>query len=107
MNTTVQVGLVTLSNPVMTASGTAGHGCELSPYGNLADLGAFVVKSLAAFAWQGNPPPRVHPTPQGMINAVGLQGPGVDAWIRDDLPALVAAGASVVASIWGRSVAEY
>ena len=66
-----------------------------------------VVKSLAGYAWAGNPAPRVHPTPQGMINAVGLQGPGVAAWIRDDLPALVASGARVVASIWGRSVADY
>lgn len=107
MNTQVRVGSVVLANPIMTASGTAGHGVEFAPYGNLADLGAFVVKSLAAFPWQGNPPPRVQPTPMGMLNAVGLQGPGVQAWLRDDLPALRAAKARIVVSIWGRSVAEY
>jgi dihydroorotate dehydrogenase (NAD+) catalytic subunit len=106
-NASVTVGSLTFPNPIMTASGTAGHGNELQPYGPLSDLGAVVVKSLAAFAWAGNPAPRVHPTPQGMINAVGLQGPGVAAWIRDELPALVACRARVVASIWGRSVAEY
>jgi dihydroorotate dehydrogenase (NAD+) catalytic subunit len=103
----VQIGSVTLPNPIMTASGTAGHGVELAPYGPLDQLGAVVVKSLAAFEWAGNPAPRVHPTPQGMINAVGLQGPGVRAWMRDDLPALRASGARVVVSIWGRSVADF
>lgn len=103
----VRIGSLTFPNPVMTASGTAGHGDELAAYGALGALGAVVVKSLAAYAWEGNPAPRVHPTPQGMINAVGLQGPGVQAWIRNDLPALTATGARVVASIWGRSVADY
>jgi dihydroorotate dehydrogenase (NAD+) catalytic subunit len=104
---TTTVGSVTLPNPVMTASGTAGHGAELAPYVDLGALGAVVVKSLAADAWAGNPPLRVHETVGGMINSVGLQGPGVAAWLAHDLPALVAAGARVVASIWGRSVAEY
>jgi dihydroorotate dehydrogenase (NAD+) catalytic subunit len=103
----VTVGSLWFPNPVMTASGTSGHGAELAPYGDLERLGAVVVKSLAAFAWVGNPPPRVHPTPLGMINAVGLQGPGVRAWIRDDLPVLAATGTRIVASIWGRSIAEY
>ncbi|MCU1395664.1 MAG: pyrD [Ilumatobacteraceae bacterium] len=107
LDTSVRIGSVTLPNPVMTASGTAGHGTELAPYGDLSALGAFVAKSLAAFAWAGNPSPRVHPTAQGMINAVGLQGPGVPAWLADDLPGLVAAGARPVVSIWGRSVADY
>ena len=96
-------GRVELPNPVMTASGTAGHGAELPSFFDLADLGALVVKSLAAFEWDGNPAPRVHPAGVGMINAVGLQGPGVSAWLADDLPALVATGARVVVSIWGRS----
>ena len=104
---TVRVGSLTFPNPVMTASGTAGHGAELSPYGDLGALGAFVAKSLAAYEWAGNPSPRVHPTTQGMINAVGLQGPGVTVWRSHDLPALAATGARVVASIWGRSVADY
>ncbi|HEY4331163.1 MAG TPA: dihydroorotate dehydrogenase [Ilumatobacteraceae bacterium] len=103
----VAVGSVRLDNPIMTASGTSGHGAELAPYGDLGGLGAVVVKSLAAYPWAGNPSPRVHPTNQGMINAVGLQGPGVEAWLDDDLPALAASGARVVASIWGRTVDDY
>jgi dihydroorotate dehydrogenase (NAD+) catalytic subunit len=102
-----RVGDVALPNPVMTASGTAGHGTELSAYVPLESLGAVVVKSLAMFPWAGNPAPRLHGTPAGMINSVGLQGPGVEAWLEDDLPALSAAGARVVVSIWGRSVDDY
>jgi dihydroorotate dehydrogenase (NAD+) catalytic subunit len=101
------VGSVTLPNPVMTASGTAGHGAELAPYLDLGALGAVVVKSLHAEPWPGNPPLRVHEVTAGMINSVGLQGPGVAAWLEDDLPALAATGARVVASIWGRTVEEY
>lgn len=103
----VRVGSVSLAAPVMTASGTAGHGDELAAYVDLSRLGAVVVKSLSAEPWPGNPAPRVQPTPAGMLNSVGLQGPGVAAWVRDELPALVAAGATVVASIWGRSVDDY
>ncbi len=103
----VMVGSVALANPVMTASGTAGHGAELAAYGDLAALGAVVVKSQHADPWPGNPPLRVHETAAGMINSVGLQGPGVAAWLADDLPALMATGARVVASIWGGSVDEY
>ncbi len=102
-----QVGTVALSNPVLTASGTAGRATELGAYMELADLGAVVVKSLSAAPWPGNPAPRVHPTPAGMLNSVGLQGPGIRAWLADDLPALVERGATVVASIWGRSVDEF
>jgi len=91
----------------MTASGTAGHGAEFHSYFDLSAIGAHVVKSLAAFEWEGNPSPRLHPAGSGMINAVGLQGPGVEAWLRDDLPALVATDARVVVSIWGRSVDDY
>lgn len=101
------IGSVVLPNPVMTASGTAGHGAELAPYLDLSSLGAVVVKSLSAQAWAGNPALRVHETAAGMLNSVGLQGPGVEAWLEHDLPPLIAAGARVVASIWGRSVAEY
>ncbi len=104
---TARIGSVDLPNPVMTASGTAGHGAELSAYFPLSELGAVVVKSLAAFPWPGNPPPRVHETTAGMLNSVGLQGPGVGAWLADELPGLLAAGARVVASIWGRTVEEY
>ncbi|HZA75949.1 MAG TPA: dihydroorotate dehydrogenase [Acidimicrobiales bacterium] len=103
----VSVGSIRLPNPVMTASGTAGHGAELSAYGDLGALGAVVVKSLHADPWPGNPPLRVHETAAGMINSVGLQGPGVEAWQAHDLPALAATGTRVVASIWGRTVEEY
>jgi dihydroorotate dehydrogenase (NAD+) catalytic subunit len=81
----------------MTASGTSGHGAELASYGPLDRLGAVVVKSLAAEPWPGNPGPRLHEAPAGMLNSVGLQGPGVEAWLADDLPGLAAAGARVVA----------
>lgn len=106
-DTSVQVGSVTLPNPVMTASGTAGHGAELAPYFDLSELGAVVVKSLSAEPWPGNPSPRVHATSSGMINSVGLQNPGIDCWLQEDLPALLDLGARVVVSIWGRTVAEY
>lgn len=104
---TTRVGSVALVSPIMTASGTAGHGAELSAYVDLSRLGAVVVKSLAAFAWQGNPAPRVHQTTAGMINSVGLQGTGVADWLENELPDLEAAGATVVASIWGRTVDDY
>ncbi|MBW8827357.1 MAG: dihydroorotate dehydrogenase [Acidobacteria bacterium] len=91
----------------MTASGTAGHSTELAAYLDLASLGAVVVKSLSAGPWAGNPGPRVHSTTAGMINSVGLQGPGVEAWLDDELPALLATGARVVVSIWGTSVEGY
>jgi len=101
------VGSVTLPCAVTTASGTAGHGAELAPYLDLSALGAVVVKSLHAEPVAGNPPLRVHEVAAGMINSVGLQGPGVAAWLEDDLPALAATGARVVASVWGRTVEEY
>lgn len=107
VNQPVRIGSVTLSQPVMTASGTAGHAAELAPYMNIAALGAIVVKSLYHSPWPGNAAPRVHPLPAGMINAVGLQGPGIEAWIAHDLPAIETSGATVVASIWGRSVDDY
>lgn len=107
MDLTTTIGSVALPNPVMTASGTAGHGSELAPYLDLAALGAVVVKSLSAEPWPGNPAPRVHETPAGMLNSIGLQGPGVAAWLEDDLPALLRLGARVVVSIWGRSVEDY
>jgi len=106
-STQTMIGSVSLPNPVLTASGTAGHGAELAEYFDLSLLGAHVVKSLAAYEWAGNPSPRVHPVSAGMLNAVGLQGPGVSAWRRDDLRALVDSGARVVVSLWGRRVSEY
>ncbi len=102
-----RVGGIELDNPIMTASGTSGHGTELEEYGPLADLGAIVVKSLSVEPWPGNPAPRVHEVGAGMLNSVGLQGPGLAAWLDHDLPALGASGARVVVSIWGRTVADY
>jgi dihydroorotate dehydrogenase (NAD+) catalytic subunit len=104
---TTTVGSIVLPNPIMTASGTGGHGAELGGFVDLSALGAVVVKSQAPYPWPGNPAPRVHATTAGMVNSVGLQGRGVAGWLRDDLPALVAAGARVVASIWGRTIDDY
>jgi dihydroorotate dehydrogenase (NAD+) catalytic subunit len=101
------VGSVALANPVLTASGTAGHGDELGRYVDLAAIGAVVVKSVSADPWPGNPAPRVHETPAGMINSVGLQGKGVAHWLAEELPPLVEGGATVVASIWGTTVEDY
>ncbi len=102
-----RVGSLTLRNPVMTASGTAGHGAELASYIDLAGLGAVVTKSVHADPWPGNPAPRVHEAGCGMLNAVGLQGIGITRWLAEDLPPLLHTGARVVASIWGRSVDDY
>jgi dihydroorotate dehydrogenase (NAD+) catalytic subunit len=107
MNVATHVGEVALPSFVLTAAGTAGHGDELAGYGDLSELGAVVTKSLAAFEWAGNPPPRVASWGADMVNAVGLAGPGVAAWRRDHLPALLLRRARVVGSIWGRSVAEF
>ncbi len=101
------IGEVRLRNPILAASGTAGHGAELRAYVDLSLLGGVVVKSLSAGPWAGNPAPRLHGAGPAMVNSVGLQGPGVPAWVESDLPALRRAGAAVVASIWGRTVGEY
>ncbi len=102
-----RVGSVELKSPVMTAAGTAGFGLELAGYGDLAELGAVVTKSLAPFAWDGNPAPRLATMDEHLVNSVGLAGPGVEAWRRDDAPRLQAAGATVVVSIWGRRSEDY
>ena len=103
----VTIGSVALHNPFMTASGTSGHDIELMPYMPLHKLGAVVVKSLFHETWPGNPAPRVHLAQSGMLNAVGLQGPGVNAWINESLPRLEDAKVPTVVSIWGRSIDEY
>jgi dihydroorotate dehydrogenase (NAD+) catalytic subunit len=107
LDTSVRVGSIELANPILLASGTAGYGAELADYLDLAALGAVVTKSLAPYPWAGNPSPRVHTAGFGMINAVGLQGPGVEHWLDDELPRLLDTGARVVASIWGRSIDDY
>lgn len=103
----VLVGGRPFRNPISLASGTAGHADELAAYVPMSSLGAVVVKSLFHTRWDGNPAPRVRGAGAGMLNAVGLQGPGVQPWITHDLPRLLAVGANVVASIWGRSVDDY
>ena len=107
VDTRVRVGSVELPHPVLLASGTAGYGAELADFVDLAAIGAVVTKSLAAYEWPGNPAPRLSPAGVGMLNAVGLQGPGVEHWLRHELPELLDTGARVVASIWGRSVDDY
>ena len=101
------IGSLFFKNPVMTAAGTSGYSDELADYFDLGELGAVVVKSLSFKPWDGNPSPRLHPTPSGMLNSVGLQGPGVDIWLEKYLPPLVSSGVRVVASIWGNTVEDF
>ncbi len=108
VTTEVTVGPLRLRSPIIAASGTFGHGDEVLRLVDPTRLGAITVKSLAAFAWAGNPAPRVHAAGVGgMLNSVGLQGPGVEAWARDELPALAASGVPVIVSLWGRSVDDF
>ncbi len=96
-----------LSSPVMTASGTFGYGLEFSPYMDLERLGAIVVKGLSLKPRDGNPPPRTVETPCGMLNAIGLQNVGVEAFIGNKLPKLRRYKTKVIANIFGETVAEY
>ena len=108
VDTRVALGGLELASPVVAASGTFGHGAEVLHLVDPARLGALTVKSLAAFAWAGNAAPRLHATAGGgMVNSVGLQGPGVECWVADELPALRAGGVPVIVSLWGRSVDDY
>jgi dihydroorotate dehydrogenase (NAD+) catalytic subunit len=104
---TVRLGSLELANPIVTASGTFGHGAELARLCDPSRLGAVTAKSQAPFEWPGNAAPRLHPSACGMVNAVGLQGHGIDHWVAHDLPALRALGATVIASIWGHSIDHY
>jgi len=103
----VKLGAVALPSPIVAASGTFGHGAEVAQLCDPRRIGAVTAKSVAPFEWDGNPAPRVAALEHGMINAVGLPGPGVDAWLRTDLPGLRALGARVIASIWGRTADDY
>lgn len=103
----VTLGGLRLRNPIMTAAGTAGYGNEFANVLDLSSLGAHVVKSVAIFAHPGNPAPRLAPLPAGMLNAVGLPGPGVERWLKDHYPQLVDSGATFAVSIWGRAIDEY
>jgi dihydroorotate dehydrogenase (NAD+) catalytic subunit len=103
----VRIGPLELPNPIVAASGTFGHGDEVARHCDPSRLGAVTTKSLAPYEWPGNPAPRLHMTPAGMLNAVGLQGPGVGHWVEHDLPRLRARGARVIASVWGRTTEEF
>ncbi|MGC8481665.1 MAG: dihydroorotate dehydrogenase [Acidimicrobiales bacterium] len=96
-----------LPSPVFVASGTGGHGAELSGFIDLRTIGGIVVKSLATFAHEGNPSPRLAPLPHGMANSVGLPGPGISRWRKEYLPELDRLGVAPVVSIWGRSLADF
>ncbi len=104
----VAVGPLQLASPIVAASGTFGHGAEVLHLVDGSRLGALTVKSLAAYPWAGNPAPRLHPSVGGgMLNSVGLQGPGIEHWIREELPALRTGGVPVIVSLWGRAVEEF
>jgi dihydroorotate dehydrogenase (NAD+) catalytic subunit len=98
---------VEVVSPILSASGTSGYGAELAAFFDLSSIGAIVVKSLAHFAHGGNKAPRVGALSTGMINSVGLPGPGVRAWIQRYLPYLIEHRAKVVVSIWGRTQSDY
>jgi dihydroorotate dehydrogenase (NAD+) catalytic subunit len=107
INLAVKIGSLKLKNPVMTASGTFGYGEEYADYVNLNMLGAIVVKGLSLKPRLGNPPPRIMETAGGMLNAVGLQNIGVEAFIAEKLPYLKKFDVSVVANIYGETLSEY
>ena len=102
-----RLGHVELPNPILTASGCAGAGRELAHYIDVARLGAIVTKSVMLAPRAGRPTPRMAETPSGMLNSIGLQGPGIDAFLQRDLPWLLARGARAVVSIAGGTVDEY
>ncbi len=103
----VRVGPLELRNPVMVASGTFGYGEEFSPYVDLAELGAVVVKGLSLEPRPGNPTPRIVETRAGMLNAIGLQNVGVEAFAREKMPRLREAGVPVIANFFGSTLEEY
>lgn len=96
-----------LKNPVLTASGTFGYGLEFMPYGDLQTLGGIVVKGLSLKPREGNPMPRIAETPSGMLNAVGLQNCGVEAFLRDKLPQLPAEHLPVIANLYATSTEDF
>ncbi len=106
-NLSVNIGGLQLKNPVMTASGTFGYGEEFAPYMDINRLGAVIVKGLSLNPRQGNPAPRIMETPCGMLNAIGLQNPGVHAFVRDKLPFLRQFNIAVIVNILGETVDEY
>ncbi len=106
-NLSVNIGGLLLKNPVMTASGTFGYGEEYAPYVDINRLGAVIVKGVSLHPRRGNPPPRIMETACGMLNAIGLQNPGVHVFVRDKLPFLKQFDVAVVVNIFGETVDEY
>lgn len=107
MNTQVTIAGVTLKNPVMTASGTFGSGMEYSEFVDLNRLGAVVTKGVANVPWAGNPTPRVAEVYGGMLNAIGLQNPGIDVFLERDIPFLKQYDTRVIVNVCGRTVEDY
>ena len=103
----VNIAGVTLKNPVMTASGTFGSGMEYSEFVDLTKLGAVVTKGVSLTPWPGNPTPRVAETYGGMLNAIGLQNPGIDTFIERDLKFLEGYDTKVIVNVCGKTVEEY
>lgn len=107
MNTTVNLAGVTLKNPVMTASGTFGSGEEFSEFVDLNRLGAVVTKGVANIPWEGNKTPRVAEVYGGMLNAVGLQNPGIDLFIKRDIPFLKQYDTKIIVNVCGKTTKDY
>lgn len=106
MDLSVDIG-VKMRNPVMTASGTFGYGQEYADVVDLEKLGAVVVKGISLDAWEGNETPRIVEVPGGLLNAIGLQNPGVDKFAKEYMPFLREHDVPVIVNVWGRSVEEY
>ena len=107
MNTKVTIAGVEFKNPVMTASGTFGSGMEYGEFVDLNRLGAVVTKGVANVPWPGNPTPRVAETYGGMLNAIGLQNPGIDVFIERDIPFLKQYDTKIIVNVCGKSVEDY
>ena len=107
MNTEVKIAGVTFKNPVMTASGTFGSGVEYSEFVDLNRLGAVVTKGVANVPWPGNPTPRVAETYGGMLNAIGLQNPGIDVFVERDIPFLQQFDTRIIVNVCGKTVEDY
>ncbi len=107
MNTKVTIAGVTLNNPVMTASGTFGSGMEYSDFVDLNRLGAVVTKGVANVPWPGNPTPRVAEVYGGMLNAIGLQNPGIDVFVERDIPFLKKYDTRIIVNVCGKTVDDY
>jgi dihydroorotate dehydrogenase (NAD+) catalytic subunit len=103
----VRLGPLTLRNPILTASGTFGYGLEFTDFVDLARLGGLCTKGLSLRPHGGNRPPRICETPAGMLNAIGLQNVGVEAFLAEKMPKLRALGATVIANVWGDLEEDY